>query len=957
VNQYLDFDVTADVSAYLNRMPNYGWLLKKAQENEEGRIDYTSREGPEAQAPQLVLVFEHDPRLDPEIVGQIREEGLAEVTVVLRDTEPIQEQQERVLAQLSPTTFAVDRRYSHIHAFTGQMTEAAYRQLVWDPDVINVYLNFEVQTQLVEGRALIRANPLHRASVDGRGVTVAVIDTGIDYRNLNLGGCFGVGCKVKAGFDFFNNDGLPIGDHYHGTAVAGIIAGDGGHVDPTRRVIGVAPKADLVALKACGSTGLCPNPLIDAALNWILQRQDENHPEHVKVDVVNISLGDALFHTNDPFDQASYDDCVGSATAEAVRNLAAKGVSVFASSGNETHSDGITWPACIPEVISVGAVYDADVVIDALAATLTGPDEDDDGIPLGMNPCVPPGSPLYPCTTAADGSVVGDNPCIGGNLADCDDNCPSTPNNDLEDRQNDRDADGVGDRCDNCPDTVNPDQLNTDDDELGDACDACVDRDGDEFGDRDSVEPLSCPLDNCPYRFNPPPTPRAPQLDSDTDGLGDACDLCPAVPGDLQVDADGDGHGEECDTCPAFYNPDNTDSDGDGQGDACECYGIEAIPARPSRLEMDSFTDMGVGLPASSVLSDYALARFGRMAAVFGGVVHIGPEPGELQSTGAGEYVALDSSGRYLVFSSGEDFLGQNPDGSAELFLWRKRYFSAERVSRFAPVLQITDTPSPTCTYQRLRVTPLAEKITYISDCDPTGGNPDGNFEIFLYDQAHNTTRQLTATENCTNGPALLPAGGVNPPAAGGPSLSRDGAVVAFTSSCRLAAEDRDTFPDAYVHYVASGSTVLLPDCASCRFSYNPELSASGRYVTYYSALWDEARQLPASAFLRWVDLSLPDRPATGLCPGTPAGTVAAFPADTDRGNALILHVAQYDVTGENEDLNMQVFLTNARTGETRQVPSSLARQPLRGNVRLSDNGQFGAFVGLDRLYRFEINR
>jgi Tol biopolymer transport system component len=248
----------------------------------------------------------------------------------------------------------------------------------------------------------------------------------------------------------------------------------------------------------------------------------------------------------------------------------------------------------------------------------------------------------------------------------------------------------------------------------------------------------------------------------------------------------------------------------------------------------------------------------------------------------------------------------------------------------------------------------------------PTGGNPDGNFEIFLYDQAHNTTRQLTATENCRNGSAPL-AGGDSPMLPiiiapmlgtnGGPSVSRDGAVVAFTSSCQIASEDGDAFPDVYVHYVASGSTVLLPDCPNCRMSFNPELSGSGRIVTYYSALWDETQQRPAEAFLRWVDLSLPDRPATGLCPGTLAGTVAAFPADTDRGNALILHVANFNATGENEDGQAQVFLTDARTGETRQVSSSTLPGPPRGNVRLSDNGAFGAFAASGRLYRFEINR
>jgi hypothetical protein len=61
-----------------------------------------------------------------------------------------------------------------------------------------------------------------------------------------------------------------------------------------------------------------------------------------------------------------------------------------------------------------------------------------------------------------DGSgIVGDNPCIGGNTTNCDDNCIDTPNAD----QSDIDSDGVGDVCDNCRLVANPDQRDTNSDE------------------------------------------------------------------------------------------------------------------------------------------------------------------------------------------------------------------------------------------------------------------------------------------------------------------------------------------------------------------------------------------------------------------------------------------------------------------------------------------------------------
>ena len=113
---------------------------------------------------------------------------------------------------------------------------------------------------------------------------------------------------------------------------------------------------------------------------------------------------------------------------------------------------------------------------------------------------------------------------------------------------------------DNCLGEYNPDQLDTDLDGLGDACDPDKDGDG---------EPNQ--TDNCPMVANPG------QTDTDMDGNGDACDPCP---GDANDDEDGDGicagtgynppkTGDQ-DNCPAVYNLEQHDLDLDGLGDACD---------------------------------------------------------------------------------------------------------------------------------------------------------------------------------------------------------------------------------------------------------------------------------------------------------------------------------------------------------------------------------------------------
>ena len=137
----------------------------------------------------------------------------------------------------------------------------------------------------------------------------------------------------------------------------------------------------------------------------------------------------------------------------------------------------------------------------------------------------------------------------------------------------DRDGDGVIDDEDNCPDVVNPDQLDGDGDMIGDLCD-----DGDGDGIFDYIpdgQGGSVPYDNCPDISNPD------QRDSDWDQIGDVCD--PDIDGDgleraqeLErgtdpnlADSDQDGFTDSDDLCPLVPSR-GLDSDGDGIGNACD---------------------------------------------------------------------------------------------------------------------------------------------------------------------------------------------------------------------------------------------------------------------------------------------------------------------------------------------------------------------------------------------------
>ena len=115
---------------------------------------------------------------------------------------------------------------------------------------------------------------------------------------------------------------------------------------------------------------------------------------------------------------------------------------------------------------------------------------------------------------------------------------------------NDVDGDGVLNDNDNCPQTPNGNQLNTDGDTEGDACDLDDDNDGIRDYHDDGTR-----WDNCRVVHNPD------QLDSDGDGRGDACP---------PVDTDHDGVVDENDNCPRAPNPTQSDAEPDGIGDPCD---------------------------------------------------------------------------------------------------------------------------------------------------------------------------------------------------------------------------------------------------------------------------------------------------------------------------------------------------------------------------------------------------
>jgi type VI secretion system secreted protein VgrG len=187
-------------------------------------------------------------------------------------------------------------------------------------------------------------------NVNGSGMTVAVIDTGIDSNNSALGGSFGPGSKVVAGYDFSNpsvanppdSSNADSTSSPHGTGVAGLIGSDSPS-DP-----GVAPGVNLVDLKVTDASNTASLQSIANALQWVVN----NHAQY-NISVVNMSLSDGQNYSQNWF-------ATGGGAAEQITGLIgqlrAMNIPVVVATGNNfSGTQGEGFAAIVQGTISVTA--------------------------------------------------------------------------------------------------------------------------------------------------------------------------------------------------------------------------------------------------------------------------------------------------------------------------------------------------------------------------------------------------------------------------------------------------------------------------------------------------------------------------------------------------------------------------------------------------------------------------
>lgn len=232
-----------------------------------------------------------------------------------------------------------------IRAFAAELPSAALDALSDNPQVARISQNWAVQGHMDMVNVALDAG-VARANygVDGTGVGVAVIDSGI-VSHPDLTRADGTGTRIVGWRDLVNNQSSPYDDNGHGTHVAGIIGGNGRTATTTggnRTFKGIAPNCNLIGVKALDAANSGPTDRIIAALQWCVDNRTTYN-----IRIINLSMGHGIGESaaTDPL-------CL------AVEQAHDAGIVVCCSAGNRGFNGyaSVGVPGNDPKVITVGAI-------------------------------------------------------------------------------------------------------------------------------------------------------------------------------------------------------------------------------------------------------------------------------------------------------------------------------------------------------------------------------------------------------------------------------------------------------------------------------------------------------------------------------------------------------------------------------------------------------------------------
>ena len=270
----------------------------------------------------------------------------------------VKQDKQDVEARVSNLAGVITHDLPILNAFTAKLPAAATLKFAGDPRVR--WISLDAQVENSKGKPVkdsiefvpepenyfletLNVHPLWEMGLQGQGITVAVIDSGVNQeKDLQINpNKAKPDSRVLEQITFNSNAGHTNDATGHGTHVAGIIAGSGYRSDGV--YAGIAPQANIISLKICDEKGMAYESDAIEAMQWVL-----DHKEQYNIRVVNISVNSTS--------ESSYHASPLDAAAEI---LWFNGIVVVASVGNKGAGSGYNTanaaPANDPFIITVGA--------------------------------------------------------------------------------------------------------------------------------------------------------------------------------------------------------------------------------------------------------------------------------------------------------------------------------------------------------------------------------------------------------------------------------------------------------------------------------------------------------------------------------------------------------------------------------------------------------------------------
>lgn len=253
---------------------------------------------------------------------------------VIVQTQAMQEASFSNYALAKQTGCKIMKELPLISGFSTKVTAKTLQMLLDSASVKKVWYDREVKALLDVASKTTKADALWQKGFTGKGVGVAVLDTGV-YNHPDLAG------RIVKFADFIKNKETPYDDNGHGTHVAGDIAGNGQSSNGLYQ--GPAKESSIIAIKVLDKLGSGSLSTVIQGLQWCIDNKAA-----FNIRVINLSLGSEAVESyqNDPV-------CL------AVEKAWQAGIVVCVAAGNSgPKANTINSPGIDPLVITVGALDD-----------------------------------------------------------------------------------------------------------------------------------------------------------------------------------------------------------------------------------------------------------------------------------------------------------------------------------------------------------------------------------------------------------------------------------------------------------------------------------------------------------------------------------------------------------------------------------------------------------------------